>query len=367
MNRIFLDHNATSALRPAARAAILAALDEPGNASSVHAEGRAARQILQQARRQVAVLVGAEPGWVSFTSGATEANNWVLQQHAGPVLVSAIEHPSVLAVPGVEIIPVLPDGTIDLAALEQRLANTENALVSLMLVNNETGIVQPVAEAARLAHRYGALLHTDAVQAAGRLPLSIKQLGADYLTISAHKLGGPQGVGALVVACDAPLQPVQHGGRQENRRRGGTENVAGIAGFGAAAEAAQAELAQYARLSIWREMLEIQLQAIAPAMVIFGREQSRVANTTLFALPGLLAETQLIALDMAGIAVSSGAACSSGKVEPSSVLTAMGIEAGLAKSAIRVSLGWNTTEDEVARFIRSWQELYQRHQQNKAA
>jgi cysteine desulfurase len=367
MNRTYLDHNATSPLRPEARAAMLAAFDLPTNASSVHAEGRAARQVLQRARAQVARLVGAEPGWIIFTSGATEANNWVLGQHQGPRLVSAIEHPSVLEMPGVDIVPVLPSGMIDLAALEAHLTGTEHALVSLMLVNNETGIIQPVAEAARLAHKYGALIHSDAVQAAGRIPLSVKQLGVDYLTVSSHKIGGPQGVGALVVACGAPVQPLLRGGRQENRQRAGTENVAGIAGFGAAAEAAWQHLNDYQHLAVWRDSLETQLPAIAPELIIFGRDQPRVANTSLFALPGLSAETQLMALDLAGIAVSSGAACSSGKVEPSSVLTAMGIAPDLAKSAIRVSLGWNSTEEDVARFAVSWQELYHRHLSNRAA
>ncbi len=364
--RTYLDHNATSPLRPEAKAAMLAALDMPANASSVHAEGRAGRQVLQRAREQVARLVDAEPAWISFTSGATEANNQVLR-HAGPKLVSAIEHPSVLEMPGVDIVPVLPSGVIDLAALESMLAGTAKALVSLMLVNNETGIVQPVAAAARLAHHYGALIHSDAVQAAGRLPVSVKQLGVDYLTLSSHKIGGPQGVGALVAACGAPLQPLLCGGRQENRQRAGTENVAGIAGFGAAAGAALAGLGDYARLAGLRDRLEQQLQATAPALVIFGQSTPRAANTTLLACPGLGAETQLMALDLAGIAVSSGAACSSGKVEPSSVLTAMGIAPDLAKSAIRISLGWNTTEEDVARFVVSWQELYHRHQHNKAA
>ena len=366
MSRVYLDHNATSPLRPEAREAMLAALEQPANASSVHAEGRAARQVLQQARAQVAALVEAEPGWITFTSGATEANNWVLR-HKGPKLVAALEHPSVLEAPNVEIVPVLPSGIIDLAALARQLSGKENALVSLMLVNNETGLIQPVVEAARLAHAQGALIHTDAVQAAGRIAISVKKLGVDYLTLSSHKLGGPQGVGALVVACGAPLQPLLRGGRQENRQRAGTENVAGIAGFGAAANVAWRHLNDYQQLAVWRDGLESQLQAIAPEVIIFGQDQPRVANTSLFALPGLSAETQLMALDLAGIAVSSGAACSSGKVEPSSVLTAMGIAPELAKSTIRVSLGWTSSEEDVARFVFSWQELYHRHQRNKAA
>ena len=367
--RVYLDWNATAPLRPQARAAMVAALDVIGNPSSVHAEGRAARQIIEGAREQVAALVGAEPRNVVFTAGGTEANALALSPRTGGpcgrLVVSAIEHPSVRSggrFPSalVETAVVTPSGEINLAALEREMMALAAAgvrpLVSLMLANNETGVIQPVAEAARLVHAAGGLLHVDAVQAVGRISCDIKVIGADLLSVSAHKIGGPRGVGALIRRDEAiHLDPLVTGGGQERGVRAGTENVAGIAGFGAAAAAAQASLAaDGARMLALRGHLEAGLQQASPEVVIFGAAAARLPNTTLFAVPGMKAETAVIAFDLEGAAVSSGAACSSGKVQPSHVLGAMGVSPQLVRGAVRVSLGAATTETDVERFLRAW-------------
>jgi cysteine desulfurase len=366
--RIYADWNATAPLRPQARAAMLAALDAVGNPSSVHAEGRAARGLIEAAREQVAALVGAQPRNVVFTSGGTEANVLALTPAqadgtCGRLLVSAIEHPSVLAggrfPPAmVEHLPVTAGGEIDLAALERRLgASDGRVLVSLMLANNETGVVQPISEAAHLIHEAGGLLHMDAVQGAGRIPCDINHLGADLLTLSGHKIGAPKGVGALIRRDGTlPLaDPLIKGGGQERGGRAGTENVPGIAGFGAAAAAARAGFAgDSARMAALRDRLEAGLAAASPGVVIFGKQAPRLPNTTLFAAPGMKAETAVIAFDLEGVAVSSGAACSSGKVQPSHVLAAMGVPPQLARAAVRVSLGPTTTESDIDRLIQAW-------------
>jgi cysteine desulfurase len=365
--RIYLDWNAAAPLRGEARAAALAALQVNGNPSSVHGEGRAARRLVEQAREQVAALVGAEPRNVVFTSGGTEANMLALvpREPRQRLLASAIEHPSVLAggrfpAGSVEHLPVSGDGQIDLAALEQRLAALGSpVLVSIMAANNETGVVQPVSQAARLVHSAGGLLHVDAVQVAGRIGWDISAMGADLVTLSAHKIGGPKGVGALIgrTGLDA-VKPLITGGGQERGARAGTENVAGIAGFGAAAAAARASLAaEAARMGALRERLEIGLKAASPEVVIFGIEAERLPNTTLFAASGMKAETAVIAFDLEGVAVSAGAACSSGKVQASHVLAAMGVPPQLARAAVRVSLGPTTTESDVDRFIEAWIKL----------
>ena len=367
-DRVYFDWNATAPLRPEARSAMLAALDAVGNPSSVHAEGRLARRLIEQAREQVAALVSGEPRNVTFTSGGTEANMLALTpslQAAGAgrrLLVSAIEHPSVLAggrfpAAAVERLAVAADGTIDLSALAKRLAAADErpALVSLMLANNETGVVQPVSEVAELVHAADAVLHVDAVQAVGRIPCDINALGADLLTVSGHKIGAPKGVGALIRRGGALPEALIKGGGQERGLRAGTENVAGIAGFGAAAAAARRALeADSARMAQLRARLEGKLKAVSPDVVIFGAAAQRVPNTTLFAVPGLKAETAVIAFDLEGVAVSSGAACSSGKVQPSHVLAAMGVSPALAQGAIRVSLGPETTESAVDRLIDAW-------------
>jgi len=364
-DRIYLDWNATAPLRPQARSAALAALEAAGNPSSVHVEGRAARRLIEQAREEVAALTGAEPRNVVFTSGGTEANMLALMPRSGAdrLLISAVEHPSVLAggrfpAAAVERMPVTVDGQLDLDALERRLAAPDRpALVSLMLANNETGVVQPVSQAASLAHAAGALLHVDAVQAAGRISCDIKVLGADLLTLSGHKIGAPKGVGALIRRDTAvPIaEPLIKGGGQERGLRAGTENVSGIAGFGAAAVAAREGLvAESAGMVGLRDRLEGRLKAASPDIVIFGAGAERLPNTTLFARPGIKAETAIIAFDLASVAVSSGAACSSGKVQPSHVLAAMGVPPPLARGAIRVSLGSTTTESDVDRFVEAW-------------
>lgn len=372
-DRLYFDWNATAPLRPQARAAVLAALDVTGNASSVHAEGRAARRLVEGARESVAALVGAEARNVVFTSGGTEANVLALAPTgagAKPrdrLLVSAVEHPSVLAggrfpAAAVERLPVSADGRLDLAALECRLAVLGGrAMVSLMLANNETGVVQPVSEAARLTHAAGSVVHVDAVQAVGRIPCDINALDADLMTLSGHKIGAPKGVGALIRR-DGGIEfpePLIKGGGQERGARAGTENVPGIAGFGAAAAAASAGLASdRARMAALRDRLEAGLKKATPEVVIFGGAAERLPNTTLFAVPGMKAETAVIAFDLEGVAVSSGAACSSGKVQPSHVLAAMGCGPELAKSAIRVSLGHSTTESEVDQCLDAWKKVY---------
>jgi cysteine desulfurase len=374
--RIYLDWNATARLRPQARAAAAEALSICGNPSSVHAEGRAVRRRIEEARESVAALVGAEPRNVVFTSGGTEANMMALSPFMGTgqdmvprdcLVISAIEHPSVLAGgrfprDAIEMAPVTADGRLDLSALGRQLAalarrGRRRPLVSVMLANNETGVVQPVAQVAALAQAAGALMHVDAVQGAGRIACNINELQADLLTLSAHKIGGPKGVGA-VIKRDQGLHftdPLIKGGGQERGARAGTENVAGIVGFGAAASVARLGLAEEsARMAALRDRLEAGLKARMPAAIVFGAETERLPNTTLFAVPGIKAETAVIALDLDGIAVSSGAACSSGKVQPSHVLAAMGVAAPMAQGAIRVSLGPTTTESEVDRFLDAW-------------
>ena len=363
--RTYFDWNATAPLRPGARAAMLAALDASGNASSVHGEGRTARQRVEAARRQVAALVGgAKVNQVTFVSGATEANALALQPGiAGRLFVSAVEHPSVLAggrfaQEQVEILPVDGNGIVDLDALAGALVMAERPLVSVMLANNETGVIQPIAEIAAIVHAANGLLHVDAVQAAGRIPVDMCALGADLMSLSSHKIGGPQGAGALIVDSDQNLKPLIRGGGQERGLRAGTENVAAIAGFGAAAEAALAGLdAEAGRMAALRERLEGGLRAATPDAIIFAHGVGRLPNTTLVAVPGVKAETALIAFDLNGFALSSGAACSSGKVAASHVLAAMGVEPALARGAIRISLGPTTTETEVESLLIAWKRL----------
>jgi cysteine desulfurase len=349
----YLDHNATSPLRPVAHNAVVEALREVGNPSSVHRAGRAAKARVERARRQVAQLVGALPAEIVFTSGGTEANNLVLSQQGRRILASAIEHDSVLkAVPAADLIPVDGDGVIELAALERMLAAQsagQPALVSVMFANNETGVIQPIAEVVRLARAAGALVHCDAVQAAGKVPVDLHGLGVDYLSLSAHKLGGPMGVGALVVRSRAPLIADRRGGGQESFRRAGTENVAGIAGFGAAAEASIDGLDVVAL----RDRIEANLSG-----KVFGSAAKRLPNTTCISMPGVKAETQVMAFDLAGVCVSAGAACSSGKVTRSAVLSAMGVDPSMAETAIRISCGWNTVSEDIDRLIKAWRDLY---------
>jgi cysteine desulfurase len=333
-----------------------------GNPSSVHSHGRAARRIVEDARRQVSALAGADPATVIFTSGGTEANNLALRGCGRTrILVSAVEHPSVLeAADGIEAIPVDGNGIVDLDALKSMLGEGGDAIVSVMLANNETGVIQPVAEAAQIAHAAGALFHCDAVQGAGKLPLDFKALGADMMTLSAHKIGGPKGTGALIVADHVHLTPIIRGGGQERSRRNGTENVPGIAGFGAAAELAAAEVANAGSLQALRERLEGGLAQHVPGARIIAAEAPRLPNTVCVALPGISAETQVMALDLSGFSISAGSACSSGKVKASKVLRAMGQPDDIAACAIRISLGHSSSEAELDAFVAAYRDFAER-------
>jgi cysteine desulfurase len=370
-DRVYLDWNATTPLRPEAREAMAAAWDFAGNPSSVHAEGRQARRLVEEARARVASAVGASPRNVIFTSGGTEANALALipglrRAEGTPVarlLVSAIEHASVLAggrfpAEATFTIDVTRTGLVDLEHLRALLSSGPPALVSVMLANNETGALQPVREAAELVHAAGGLLHVDAIQALGKIPVDIEVMNADLVTLSAHKIGGPKGIGALVLAEGVlGFEPLLRGGGQELGRRAGTENVSGIAGFGAAVQAALAALEQDAvRLESLRHRLESGLRE-TPGAIVFADNVPRLPNTTLFTVPGLRAETAVIGFDLADIAVSSGSACSSGKVQPSHVLKAMGFSPQLAQGALRLSLGWSTTAAEIDRCLEAWRKL----------
>jgi cysteine desulfurase len=372
--RSYFDWNATAPLRPQARLAFEEALALPGNPSSVHAEGRAARRVVEDARQDVAALVGARASDVFFTSSGTEANMLALspawetgadKRPRDRLLISAVEHASVRSGgrfprDAVEDIPVDAEGRVNLTKLAEAVAKSKRSLVSLMLANNETGVIQPIAAATAIVHEAGGLLHVDAVQAAGRVACDIGALGADLLTLSAHKIGGLKGTGALVRANeDIHLaDPLIRGGGQERGLRAGTENVAGIAAFGAAAVAArQTSESEAKRMLALRNRLETGLQSVAASTVIFGQGAERLPNTTLFALEGMKAETAVIAFDLEGIAVSSGAACSSGKVQPSHVLAAMGVSPALLRGAVRASLGWDTTETDVERLLNAWRKL----------
>jgi cysteine desulfurase len=366
--RTYLDYNATAPLRPEARAAMLSAMDAPGNPSSIHAEGRRARAIVETAREQVAAMVGAKPLEVVFTSGATEANAWVINAGGWDTIFACdIEHESVrtpVAERGARVVrvPVDADGVAVAAAIASGVLNgppVGRALVMLQLANNETGAIQPVGPIAQFAREHGLIMHTDAVQAAGRLPLDMAALGVDTLSLSAHKLGGPKGVGALIIRDGTKLANLISGGGQERRRRGGTENVTGIAGFGAAAKAAAAELADIERVRQLRDRLERQAIAMAPSASVVAADATRLANTTCLALAGLSAETLVIKFDLRGIAISAGSACSSGKVGTSHVLAAQGLDPALARSAIRISLGWNSTGADVDAFLAVWADIVQ--------
>ncbi|WP_333794242.1 cysteine desulfurase family protein [Hyphomicrobium sp.] len=357
--RTYLDYNATQPLRPEARDAMVAALDVFGNASSVHAEGRRARALIDEARESVAALVGAHPGEVVFTSGATEANTWALSAPWTRIALAGTEHDSVRApaaaiatARGAEVIelPVSGDGRVHLDGVR----GGDGTLIALQLANNETGVLQDVVAAGLWATENGARLHTDAVQAPGRIALDFRTLGAATMSLSGHKIGGPKGIGALVIGAGAALDPLFAGGGQELRRRAGTENVAAIAGFGAAARAAFRDLEGAKRLGALRDRLEREVLAVTPEAIVIAAEAPRLPNTSSIALPGASAETLVIKLDLMGLAVSAGAACSSGKVGESHVLAAMGLRSEIAQGAVRVSLGPDTTEDAIAAFVAAW-------------
>lgn len=378
IERIYMDWNATAPLLDEARDAMMAALSMPGNPSSVHSEGRAARSLIEKARRQVAELVGASPQNVVFTSCATEAANMVLSPRykmgrsnlaVGRLYVSAIEHPAVRLggrFDSVVEISVLPSGVVDVAALEGLLAEHPSELglptVAVMLANNETGVLQPVAEIAALVHAKGGVMVVDAVQAVGRVPVDIAALDADFLIISAHKLGGPKGAGALIARGEMLMpEPLIRGGGQEKTHRGGTENLAAISGFGAAAECATKDLInRNLRITALRDQMEEGMRKAAEDLVIHGEGVARIGNTVFFTLPGMKAETGQIAFDLEGVALSAGAACSSGKVGQSHVLTAMGFDAGIG--GLRLSIGPTTTPEDVEKVVSVFSKIAGRRQ-----
>ncbi|OWV70952.1 cysteine desulfurase [Rhizobium sp. R634] len=373
--RLYLDWNATAPLHPAAREAIMRAIDVFGNPNSVHGEGRAARAAIEGARRKVAALAGTDAGNVIFTSGATEAANLVLTPdfrmgrtplQLGRLYFSAIEHPAVreggrFPKEKMTEIPVTEAGIVDLDALDRLLAAHDKAaglpMVAIMLVNNETGIVQPVEAAAKIVHAHGGLFVVDAVQAAGRIALDINRIGADFMIVSSHKIGGPKGAGALIARGEALMpRPLIQGGGQERGHRSGTQNSLALIGFGAAAETAAGELeTRNAAIGALRERLETGMRGHASDVIIHGEDGERVANTIFFTLPGLKAETGQIAFDLEGVALSAGSACSSGRLGESHVLTAMGRDAKLG--ALRISLGFSTTEEDIDRAIAAFAKI----------
>ncbi len=372
--RIYLDYNATAPIRGEVIALMGEIMATVGNASSVHEPGRQARARVDTARQQVADLVKAQAKNVIFTGGGTEADNLALRgflpRH---LIVSSVEHgailaPALLLDPDAAIVAVDNEGRLDLDWLRSALADSEGpALVSLMLANNETGVIQPVREAVEIAHAHDALVHCDGIQGAGKIPVDIDELGVDLLSLSAHKFGGPQGVGALVMREDRTVLAQMVGGGQEMGRRSGTENVAGVAGFGEAARLAMEELEQFGELAGMRDAMEARLAEIAPARKVIGGDVARLPNTSCVTMPGVRSDTQVMALDLAGIAVSAGSACSSGKVAASHVLDAMGMELDEAMTAIRVSLGRATTDDEIDRFVSAWAEIYRRNSSHASA
>lgn len=365
--RVYFDHNATTPIRPEARAAMIEALDLVGNPSSPHAEGRAARAVLEAARRDVAALAAAAPEDVIFTSGGTEALNMILTPtlalaDAGPVdilLAGAGEHAAVLlghrfAPDRVETIPLTRAGQLDLAALETALGRHagKRIMLAIQAANNETGVIQPVKDAAALVHGVGGFVVCDAVQAAGKIDCSLATFDADAMAISAHKFGGPKGIGALIFAPSRHhlRQGIVRGGGQERGLRSGTENLPGIAGFGAAARTAAQAWPASDPMTRRRDALQAIVLSELPGATIFGDAAPRLPNTLCFGAPRLDARVLMMNLDLGGVAVSTGSACSSGKVKPSHVLEAMGVEAGLAGSRIRISLGWTTRDEDVAIF-----------------
>lgn len=358
---IYLDYNATAPIKPGVRVVMVDALTMVGNASSVHGFGRDVRRDVERARDHLADLINTQATNVTFTSGATEANNMVLfGTSATRILISAVEHPSLTELadilPAIEIIPVTKDGVVDLDWLKKNLSQDDRqTLISVMMVNNETGVIQPIKDIVALTKAHGKTqIHCDGVQALGKIDIDFDRLGIDFLSLSAHKFGGPMGVGALVFDHHTSLKKLTHGGGQERSRRAGTENVPAILGFGEAARLAKTDHPHFKALNQWREAAEEEMLSAIPQAIIFGQNAPRVANTIQVSLPGIKAETQLMALDLDGIAVSSGSACSSGSIKPSHVLLAMGASEEQAKGALRFSAGWNTSEDDVKTFVKAW-------------
>jgi len=360
-NTIYMDHNATTSVRPAVVDAVVDAMVVIGNASSVHGSGRQCKRILENARDQVAGVINCQSENVIFTGSGTEANNLALRGLSDiPVLASTIEHASVRSVVDHEKIAVDAQGVVNLDQLLELLKKqTGRVLVSVMLANNETGAIQPVKDIVRIAKSFDAVVHCDAVQALGKIDVDMIDLGVDMMTLSAHKIGGPQGVGALILSPAVEIEALIKGGGQEHRHRAGTENLPGIAGFGEAAKQAKSERGNFSKLTVLRDQIDTAIQSMT-GRAAYSSSVARLANTSYLSMPGVKAETQVMAFDLEGIAISAGSACSSGKVEASHVLSAMGLGEDDASSAIRVSLGWNSTQDDVDHFIDVWKMLYNR-------
>ncbi len=364
---LYLDHNATAPVRPEAKDAVVRALEIAGNPSSVHAAGRAARNLVETARQQVADLVGVKVGSVTFTSGGTESNALAIESAVAAgfdrIVLGGTEHGAVAENVRAAKVPVAgwpvdAEGVADLDWLKDELAKGGRPLVCLMLANNETGVIQPVAEASALARAAGGWLHVDAVQAAGKIAIDFTELGADTLALAAHKIGGPFGSGALIAGTRSTVVRRLHGGGQERGRRAGAENLTGVAGFGAAAVAAVRDLPHVAEQAPWRDAMQARVEAAGA--VILGKGAPRLPQTLGFAAAGFDAQMQVMGMDLAGVMISAGPACSSGKMKPSDVVAAMG-RADLAPFAVRISGGWTTTQDDWSRAGDAWLELYARH------
>ena len=372
---VYLDHNATTQIRPQVIAAMAATMSEVGNPSSVHQHGQRSRKAVEVSRAQIGRALSARPEDVVFTSGGTESVNLAINCviAAGGVkrlIVSAIEHSAVAefaeksGLP-VEILPVSTDGVAQLEWLARRLdawnVDVDGVpFLALMLANNEIGTIQPVAKAAALLHAAGGLLLIDATQAVGKIPVDFAASGADYMAFSGHKFGGPQGAGGLIMACNAPSAAHHHGGGQEKGRRPGTENLAGIVGLGLAIELATQSLEDFAALTSWRDEIVAGIRASAPDMVLLGEGAERLPNTISLAIPGWKRENQVMAMDLAGVSISAGSACSSGKVRGSKVGGALQLSPELAEAVVRISLGWNSTRDDVDALLLAWKQAYAR-------
>ncbi|MFL2654268.1 MAG: cysteine desulfurase family protein [Alphaproteobacteria bacterium] len=359
---VYLDYNATAILRPEVITAMQNTFQLFGNSSSVHRAGRKAKSAIEEARERIASVVEVSPAEIIFTSGGTESNNLALSNREIPVFISATEHDSINAVrEDSKIINVDVNGIINLEHLEELLSSADRlSMVSVMLANNETGVLQPIQQVVNIARRFGAIIHCDAVQGLGKIPFTFSELGVDMLSISAHKIGGPKGVGALIVKEGIDLPPLLLGGGQERNRRAGTENVTGICGFGVAASLVQSALKQASNLESMRNKIEFEVKEKIPEVTVYGHGVARLPNTSCIGLPDMSNESQIMALDLAGVYVSAGSACSSGKITPSHVLKAMGFNDNAASSAIRVSLGWQTTENDCNTFISVWTDMVKR-------
>ncbi|MCH2547938.1 MAG: cysteine desulfurase [Alphaproteobacteria bacterium] len=361
----YLDYNATNPVRPEVVARMSKLLTEPHNASSVHFYGREGKKYIENAREIIAQSLNCWKNEIVFTSCGTEANNAVLRGEASRrILISAIEHSSITkTVPHAQRIPVDNQGIVQLDALREMLEqDTTPTLVSVMLANNETGAIQPIADIVKICRAWGGdvLVHTDAAQALGKISTDFSMLGVDMMTVSAHKLGGAHGAAALILRNDLPIKPLLTGGGQELGRRAGTENVAAINGFGLAVELAQKDAAHWQNLRGWLDAMENEIIAHAQNAYVFSKDVARLPGTSCVAMPGISSETQLMAFDLNGVAVSAGSACSSGKIEASHVIKAMGFGKDIAATAIRISGGWNTTQEDIAKATNEWKKLYDR-------